>query len=93
MTFALWAGRILSATGRFVIVAPPGRERETILRLARIGYDNVVGYLAGGIEAWEKSGRQLTRARAVEPQDFKALYEKEHASIFILDVRNPGEKS
>lgn len=57
MTFALWVGRLIKPTEKLILLAPEGREVESIIRLSRIGYDNVVGWVKGGIKDWELSGR------------------------------------
>lgn len=48
-----------------MILAPLGKEKEAVLRLARIGYSNVLGYLEGGIEGWKKAGFELDHSREV----------------------------
>lgn len=52
MPFAQWVGTLIKPTTRIVLVTPSGKEAEAILRLARIGYTNVKGYLEGGISSW-----------------------------------------
>lgn len=52
VTFAIWVGTLFKADTPFFIVTESGKERETIIRLARIGYDHVVGCLKGGFEAY-----------------------------------------
>lgn len=47
-TFSIVAGSIINPASKIVVVAEPGMESETILRLTRIGYENVAGYLVGG---------------------------------------------
>ena len=57
--FAPWVGALISDLKQVIlIVADKGREEETVLRLARVGYDNCIGYLEGGIENWIKAGKQ-----------------------------------
>lgn len=48
-----------------MVLAPVGKEKEAILRLARIGYSNVLGYLEGGIESWKKAGFELDHSNEV----------------------------
>ena len=50
-----------------VLVTEPGKEKETIVRLARVGLDKVQGYLDGGFEAWKKSGEESDLIIDVEP--------------------------
>ncbi len=58
--FAEWAGSLLSFDEPIILVTEPGREKETIIRLARVGFDKIKGYLNGGYESWQKSANQLT---------------------------------
>ena len=55
--FAPWAGALIEDLHQaIVIIADEGNEKEAIMRLARVGYDNVKGYLGGGISAWQNAG-------------------------------------
>ena len=56
MNYAIWAGTLFSPTTKFFLVTDPGKEKESIIRLARIGYDNIVGYLDGGVDTHRKYG-------------------------------------
>ena len=87
-TYAWWAGTLIDIATPLVIVAPPGREEEAVRRLARIGYENVRGYLAGGFETWLSSGQPVTTVVSIEPSEFSELYGRGTA---VLDVRNTGE--
>ncbi len=53
INYAIWAGTLFPATTKFFIIAQKGKEKESIIRLARIGYDNIVGVLAGGFEVYK----------------------------------------
>src|SRR5205085_10037859 len=57
--FAEWAGSILPFDSRIVIITEQGTEEETIVRLARVGFDKVEGYLKGGFEAWKNAGESV----------------------------------
>src|SRR5690606_36288949 len=54
--FAEWAGSLLSFSQPIVLVTEPGKEKESLVRLARVGFDKVKGYLQGGYDAWVESG-------------------------------------
>lgn len=87
--YATWAGSVVAPEQRIVMIAPPGREREAIVRLGRIGFDTVVGYLEGGIAALE--GRD-DLAASIERWDATRLAKAlEQDAPRLLDVRNPGE--
>ena len=86
--FAIWAGTLLKFNQPLVIVADDGKAKEAIIRLARIGYDNVLGYLGAGINEWEKNSGKTDSVYTVSIQDFS-----EHLVIphTLIDVRKPGE--
>lgn len=87
--FAPWVGAlILDAKQPILLVTPVGREIETITRLARVGYDNTVGYLEGGFETWKKSGLQVATLNSITAVE---LEDKINDSALVFDVRKPGE--
>lgn len=92
-SFAPWVGAlIVDLMQPILIVAPAGREEETVKRLARVGYDNSIGYLKGGFEAWAAEGREIDRIETIDVPTFVQHYTQD-SSIQILDVRKPGEWS
>jgi len=74
-----------------LVVAAPGKEQEAILRLARVGYENVVGFLEGGIDAWKKAGMPIDTVTSVNPDEFAADVKSGKSKREIIDVRRPGE--
>lgn len=87
--FAPWVGAlILDYKQPILLVTPEGREEETITRLARVGYDNTLGYLKGGFEAWKKVGMEYDTVTSV---DATFLEEKINEKALVYDVRKPGE--
>jgi glyoxylase-like metal-dependent hydrolase (beta-lactamase superfamily II)/rhodanese-related sulfurtransferase len=88
MPFAVWVGNLFDAGKKIVLVCDPGKEQEALIRLARVGYENVEGYLDGGIEGWMDEGHKLQTLNILTPSQFK---EKLDQSIEIIDVRNPEE--
>lgn len=87
-SFAVWVGTLIEDLNTpLFIISPIGREHETITRLARVGYDNTIGYLKGGIEAWESSGNSIEKVSSINVQE---LAEKVDV-VDILDVRKPSE--
>jgi rhodanese-related sulfurtransferase len=88
--FASWAGTVLDRAQPIVIVAPPGREVEAALRLGRIGFDHVQGFLAGGPEAF---AQRPDVARASERVSAEAVARElaGPSAPFVLDVRTPAE--
>jgi hydroxyacylglutathione hydrolase len=88
--FAEWAGSLLSFTTPIVVVTPPGQENETILRLARVGLDNVVGYLNGGFTAWQNANQPIDLIIDVEPDEL-AMDLPFDANLLVVDVRKETE--
>ncbi|MFM7323128.1 MAG: MBL fold metallo-hydrolase [Armatimonadota bacterium] len=88
--FAPYVGSVLPPTAPVVVVAEPGRETEAMTRLVRVGYENLVGWLDGGMDAWRAAGGERATADSIEPAELKALVERGEAPA-VLDVRTPGE--
>lgn len=87
--FAPWVGAlIMNVNQPLLLVIPEGREQETITRLARVGFDHALGYLKGGIEAWEAAGFETDSIESISPEDFAAQYSKDS---IVVDARKPGE--
>ncbi len=90
-TFAVWVGTLIDIATPLLVVAAPGKEQEAILRLARVGYENVVGFLEGGIDAWKKAGMPIDTVTSVNPDEFAADVKSGKSKREIIDVRRPGE--
>lgn len=88
--YATWAGTVLDHTKPIVIVANPGAEQEAAIRLGRIGYDNVVGYLDGGASAFLFRQELLEKTSRVTAPELSKLMQTD-PDVFVIDVRNPGE--
>lgn len=87
--FAIWVGTLIENVNQpMLIVADPGKEEETIMRLARVGYDNVAGYLAGGFDSWKNSGKNTDRVESVSAEEFA---KNKKQGYTVLDVRKPDE--
>jgi glyoxylase-like metal-dependent hydrolase (beta-lactamase superfamily II)/rhodanese-related sulfurtransferase len=86
--FAVWAGTLLNFNTALVVVAEPGTERETILRLARIGYDNVLGFLEGGFSSWIKTSENCATIPSISLEEFNTV---KIGHFSLLDVRNEKE--
>ena len=92
--YASWAARILGLDARLVIVGEdPEHILESQLRLARVGVENVAGYLADGVAGWVRSGHELDSIPQITPQDFVELRSHEPNRVAVLDVREPGERA
>ena len=89
--FAPWVGALITDLKQpLLLIVEEGNEEEAITRLARVGYDNTIGYLDGGIAGWEAAGKELDSVTSVSPSEFEAVLNKD-ADTNILDVRKPGE--
>ncbi len=89
--FAPWVGALISDLKQpIVIVAPVGREEETVLRLARVGYDNCIGYLDGGFDAWIAAGKEVDTIESINAETLAQRLEKD-PDMLILDARRDGE--
>jgi glyoxylase-like metal-dependent hydrolase (beta-lactamase superfamily II) len=89
--FAPWSGTLLPPDRGVVIVADGEDEvREAMVRLARVGLEDVAGYLAGGIPAWEKAGLPLASLEHVTVDELRARLD-EDPTLQVVDVRRPAE--
>jgi len=88
--FAEWAGSLLPFETPLLLVCDPGKEKESIIRLARVGLDNVQGYLEGGYDVWKTSDEQSDIIINVEPDELMMdiPFDK---NLVVLDVRKPVE--
>ena len=88
--FAPWVGALIADVKQpILLVAPKGREEETIIRLSRVGFDNTLGYINGGFETWKKAGFGYDTILSIHSDELKSKIEKEHVPVF--DVRKEGE--
>lgn len=90
--FAPWVGTLITDLQQpILLVTDPGREEEVVTRLARVGYDNTLGYLKGGFPAWVKEGKESDSVHSITVEELKPQLVPGHPQI--LDVRKPGEFS
>lgn len=90
-SFAPWVGALITDINQpILIVAPPRRNKEAIKRLARVGYDNAIGYLKGGFEAWKRAGKEIDTITTIDVHTLEKTYTKT-PNIQVLDVRKPSE--
>ncbi|MBW7913774.1 MAG: MBL fold metallo-hydrolase [Taibaiella sp.] len=90
-SFAPWVGALIpDIKQEILLIAEPGTEEEAVTRLSRVGYDFVIGYLEGGVDAWKNAGKEIdsiTSITADEMADILAL----DADAPVLDVRKKSE--
>ncbi len=88
--FAVWVGTLIEDIQQpIILIAPEGREREAVIRLARVGYDNVLGCLDGGIEAWKNAGKTTDTLESISAEEFGHRLNTDN--IFVVDVRKQSE--
>jgi glyoxylase-like metal-dependent hydrolase (beta-lactamase superfamily II)/rhodanese-related sulfurtransferase len=88
--FAEFAGSILPFDKAILLVCEPGTEKESIVRLARVGFENIIGHLAGGFDAWAKAGEPIDLIIDVEADEL-AMDLPFDPNMVIVDVRKTSE--
>lgn len=88
--FAEWAGSILPFDKPIILVTPAGKEEETVIRLSRVGFDKVEGYLKEGFESWKNSGEPVDLIINVEADEL--MMDIPHdPNLLVIDVRKETE--
>ncbi len=88
--FAEWAGGILNFEEAILLITEEGKEKETAIRLARVGFDKIAGYLHGGFETWKNAGEEIDMIIDVEADELAMdIPFDEH--LVVLDVRKETE--
>ncbi len=91
-SFAPWVGNIIEDTNKkILLISPKGKENEAVTRLSRVGFDNCIGYLKGGVENWEKQGNRVSSLETIKSKNFVDILKLN--KINILDVRKESEYS
>ena len=89
--FAPWVGALIKDVKQpILLVAPENREAEVIMRLSRVGFDNTLGFLEGGIASWQSAGKEIDTMQTVSAKTLEDVLEK---GMPIFDVRKQGEFS
>jgi hydroxyacylglutathione hydrolase len=83
--FAVWVGTLLDIDKAIVLVTDSGKEEETVLRLARVGYENVKGFLENGVNGYPG---ELSKVQSIKPEEMKTLL---HDGVPVIDVRKLSE--
>jgi glyoxylase-like metal-dependent hydrolase (beta-lactamase superfamily II)/rhodanese-related sulfurtransferase len=90
--FAVWVGTLITDIKQpLVIVADDDKVEEAITRLARVGYENVLGYLKGGFEAWKQAGKEIDIIESITAQEFEKRLQAEGDKAKVIDVRKYAE--
>jgi glyoxylase-like metal-dependent hydrolase (beta-lactamase superfamily II)/rhodanese-related sulfurtransferase len=89
-SFAPWVGELIVDIYKpIVLITNAGQEKETITRLSRVGFDNVLGYLDGGIESWTASGKEIDTVDSITAEKLQDVHK--HSDSKIFDVRKTPE--
>ena len=87
-TFAMWVGALIEDIHQeIILIAPEGQELEAVTRLARVGYDNCIGYLKGGMNSWVEANEPIETITSVSAESIQNKIDH----LTIVDVRKPGE--
>lgn len=90
--FAPWVGALIPDLQQPIIfLADEGREEEVVTRLSRVGYDNTLGFLKGGIDAWKAAGKETDAVKSIPATAFADELKK--GDLHVVDVRKPSEFS
>jgi rhodanese-related sulfurtransferase len=88
--FAPWVGSMIPDVKQpLVLIMDAGTEDEVVTRLARVGFDNVLGRLEGGIDAWRRSGRETDAIESIRAEEFARRFAA--SRLHVVDVRRDGE--
>lgn len=89
--FAPWVGALITDLKQpLLLVCEAGKEEEAITRLARVGYDNTIGFLSDGIVLWQSAGKDLDTITSISASEFEQVLSN-NENVQALDVRKPGE--
>ncbi|MBL6447005.1 MBL fold metallo-hydrolase [Fulvivirga sp. 29W222] len=83
--YAVWVGTLININQPLVLIVEPGMENDAVLRLARVGYEKVKGYLKGGLESWDE---ELEKINSINSSDVAERLQKGDT---LIDIRKPGE--
>ena len=88
--FAEWAGSLLPFDKPMVLITEPGKEEETVIRLSRVGFDKIQGYLKDGFKGWEDAGERVDMIIDVEADEL-AMDIPHDPNLVVVDVRRETE--
>ena len=90
--FAPWVGDLIKDVKQpILLIADKNRIEEVIIRLSRVGFDNTLGYLDGGFEAWKKASKEYDKVTSIPAREFKQIEDDTQNEVPVFDVRKPGE--
>jgi hydroxyacylglutathione hydrolase len=88
-SFAMWVGELIpDIKQEIILVTDEGKEEEAIIRLSRVGYDNSIGYLGGGFDAWKSKGNEIDTVDRMTATELESEYAN---NPLIIDIRKKSE--
>lgn len=88
--FAPWVGALIADVKQpILLVTEPGKEEEAVIRLSRVGFDHVLGHLAGGFDAWKAGGREVDTVERISAGEFAGRFNS--GERMVIDVRKENE--
>jgi hydroxyacylglutathione hydrolase len=91
-SFAPWVGDLIKDVKQpILLISDKDRIEEVITRLSRVGFDNTLGYLEGGFEAWKKESKEYDMVTSIPATEFKQMTNDSKKEVPVFDVRKPGE--
>ncbi|ADF52124.1 MULTISPECIES: MBL fold metallo-hydrolase [Flavobacteriaceae] len=91
-SFAPWVGDLIKDVQQpILLIADKDRIEEVITRLSRVGFDNTMGYLDGGFEAWKKASKEYDTVTSIPATEFKQIEDDSNNDVPVFDVRKSGE--
>lgn len=89
-SFAPWVGALINDLKQpLLIVVPEGKSEEAVTRLSRVGYDNTLGYLEGGLDSWKAAGKDIETLESISAEEFANRLNTQ--DLNVIDVRKDGE--
>jgi hydroxyacylglutathione hydrolase len=89
--FAPWVGTlVLDLKQPILLITEEGKEKEAIIRLARVGYDNPIGFLQGGMDVWKNAGKPTETLNQISAHDFAEWFQQQ-PNLQLIDVRRKSE--
>ena len=87
--FAMWVGEMITDIKQeILLITEPERAEESIIRLARVGYDNPIGYLKGGFDSWTTADKEVDTISRITAEEFESRYSM---TPIVIDVRKQSE--
>jgi glyoxylase-like metal-dependent hydrolase (beta-lactamase superfamily II)/rhodanese-related sulfurtransferase len=89
-SFAPWVGALIPGVAQpLLLVTDEKREEEVVTRLARVGFDNTIGFLKGGFKSWVQANKDINTIESIDANEFSDRFK--NTKPLVIDVRKPGE--